>query len=89
MIIPTAAYAAEPARYAVPSILGALTRQLRDTAWGMQVPRPTQELAREVAAATGAKVGLSQMHVSRLLRRSLARLRAGLPGRSPVLRMPA
>lgn len=170
------------AGYAGPSILGALKRHFRDTAWGMQVPRSIQELARDVATATGelsqqrgrlptpaeladhlhvnvddllaaisasqayhlaslnapypgtsgadlidliggidpryasvddhlslrplfaalplrerriltmrfynqmsqtriaAEVGLSQMHVSRLLRQSLARLRAGMPG---------
>jgi RNA polymerase sigma-B factor len=41
------------ARYAVPSILGALKRHFRDTAWGMRVPRRTQELVRDVATATG------------------------------------
>jgi RNA polymerase sigma-B factor len=41
------------ARYAVPSILGALKRNFRDTAWGMRVPRRTQELVRDVATATG------------------------------------
>lgn len=39
--------------YAVPTIVGALKRHFRDTAWGMRVARPTQELAREVVAATG------------------------------------
>ncbi len=41
------------ARYAIPSILGALKRHFRDTAWGMRVPRSTQELARHLASATG------------------------------------
>ncbi|MEV1289474.1 SigB/SigF/SigG family RNA polymerase sigma factor [Micromonospora sp. NPDC049679] len=41
------------AGYAVPSILGALKRHFRDTAWAMRVPRSSQELAHDVAAATG------------------------------------
>lgn len=41
------------AAYAVPSILGALKRHFRDTAWGMRVPRSTQELTSEVITATG------------------------------------
>jgi RNA polymerase sigma-B factor len=41
------------ASYAVPSVLGALKRHFRDTAWGMRVPRSTQELVREVATAAG------------------------------------
>ena len=40
------------AAYAIPCILGALKRHFRDTAWGMRVPRSTQELAREAATAT-------------------------------------
>ncbi|MFC6016808.1 SigB/SigF/SigG family RNA polymerase sigma factor [Plantactinospora solaniradicis] len=39
--------------YAVPTILGALKRHFRDTAWGMRVPRSAQELTREVGIATG------------------------------------
>ncbi len=39
--------------YAVPTILGGLKRHFRDTAWGMRVPRSTQELARAVASAAG------------------------------------
>jgi RNA polymerase sigma-B factor len=38
--------------YAIPSILGALKRHFRDTAWAMRVPRSTQELVRELATAT-------------------------------------
>jgi RNA polymerase sigma-B factor len=38
--------------YAVPSILGALKRHFRDTAWGVRVPRSAQELAHAVATAT-------------------------------------
>ena len=37
--------------FAVPSILGALKRHFRDTAWAMRVPRPIQELALRVPAA--------------------------------------
>jgi RNA polymerase sigma-B factor len=40
------------ASYAVPSILGALKRHFRDTAWAMRVPRRTQELTLAIAAAT-------------------------------------
>jgi RNA polymerase sigma-B factor len=38
------------AGFAVPSILGALKRHFRDTAWAMRVPRPMQELALKVPA---------------------------------------
>jgi len=41
------------ASYAVPSIVGALKRHFRDTAWGMRVPRSIQKLALEAATATG------------------------------------
>jgi len=40
------------ASYAVPTIIGALKRHFRDTAWGMRVPRRIQELTLEIAAAT-------------------------------------
>jgi RNA polymerase sigma-B factor len=40
------------ASYAVPSILGALKRHFRDTAWAIRVPRRTQELTLDIAAAT-------------------------------------
>jgi RNA polymerase sigma-B factor len=45
--------------YAVPTILGALKRHFRDTAWAMRVPRSAQELTREIVTATGE---LSQQH---------------------------
>lgn len=38
--------------YAVPTIIGALKRHFRDTAWGMRVPRSTQELLLQIPAAT-------------------------------------
>jgi RNA polymerase sigma-B factor len=41
------------ASFAVPTILGCLKRHFRDTAWGMRVPRSTQELGRDVAVAVG------------------------------------
>ncbi len=41
------------AAYAVPTIVGALKRHFRDSGWGMRVPRPLQELARELDIATG------------------------------------
>jgi RNA polymerase sigma-B factor len=40
------------AGFAVPSIVGVLKRHFRDTAWAMRVPRPIQELARQVPSAT-------------------------------------
>ncbi|MGH3731582.1 MAG: SigB/SigF/SigG family RNA polymerase sigma factor [Micromonosporaceae bacterium] len=40
------------AGYAVPSIRGALKRHFRDAAWGMRVPRATQELVLEAAIAS-------------------------------------
>ncbi|GAA1030569.1 SigB/SigF/SigG family RNA polymerase sigma factor [Virgisporangium ochraceum] len=36
--------------YAVPTITGALKRHFRDTAWGMRVPRSTQELLLDLPA---------------------------------------
>lgn len=41
------------AAFAVPTILGDLKRHFRDTAWGMRVPRASQELTRRVVTATG------------------------------------
>jgi RNA polymerase sigma-B factor len=40
------------ASYAVPSIIGALKRHFRDTAWAMRVRRRTQELTLDLATAT-------------------------------------
>jgi RNA polymerase sigma-B factor len=37
--------------YAIPTIVGALKRHFRDAAWGMRVPRSTQELARTASVA--------------------------------------
>jgi RNA polymerase sigma-B factor len=37
--------------YAVPTIIGALKRHFRDTAWSMRVPRSTQELLLDIRAA--------------------------------------
>jgi RNA polymerase sigma-B factor len=39
------------ASFAVPTVLGELRRFIRDTAWPAHVPRPLQELVREVRAA--------------------------------------
>jgi RNA polymerase sigma-B factor len=47
------------AAYAVPTIIGALKRHFRDTAWAIRVPRPIQELAQHVPTATGQ---LSHQH---------------------------
>ena len=50
------------ARYAVPSVLGALKRHFRDHGWGVHVPRALQERALEVNAAIehlSAESGLS------------------------------
>jgi RNA polymerase sigma-B factor len=38
--------------YAIPTIIGALKRHFRDTAWGMRVPRATQELLLGLSAAS-------------------------------------
>ena len=40
------------AGFAIPSILGALKRHFRDTAWAIRVPRSIQELSLRVPAAT-------------------------------------
>jgi RNA polymerase sigma-B factor len=40
------------AGFAVPSIVGVLKRHFRDTAWAMRVPRPIQDLASRMPAAT-------------------------------------
>jgi RNA polymerase sigma-B factor len=40
------------ASYAIPSMLGALKRHFRDTAWAIRVPRSIQELTLEIATAT-------------------------------------
>jgi len=45
--------------YAIPTILGALKRHFRDTAWAMRVPRSTQELVLELRVATST---LTQVH---------------------------
>jgi RNA polymerase sigma-B factor len=39
--------------YAIPSILGALKRHFRDTAWGMRVPRAMQELVLLIWSRSG------------------------------------
>ncbi|MFI6823744.1 SigB/SigF/SigG family RNA polymerase sigma factor [Micromonospora sp. NPDC050187] len=41
------------ASYAVPSILGAIRRHFRDTAWAIRVPRAAQELTARVPVARG------------------------------------
>ena len=38
--------------YAIPTIIGALKRHFRDTAWGMRVPRATQELLLGLSTAS-------------------------------------
>jgi RNA polymerase sigma-B factor len=38
--------------YAIPSIVGSLKRHFRDTAWGMRVPRSTQELVLATRSAS-------------------------------------
>jgi hypothetical protein len=50
------------------TVLGALERHFRDSAWGVQVPRSTQH-------RTATEIGISQPHVSRLLKQSLPDLR--------------
>lgn len=54
--------------YAVPTITGELRRRFRDHLWDVHVPRSVQELRNDT-------LGISQMHVSRLIQRSCARVR--------------
>jgi RNA polymerase sigma-B factor len=68
-----------------PRYAGVDDRQLLRPLLAALPPRDRRILALRFYGQTSqtgiaAEVGLSQMHVSRLLRRSLARLRAGLPG---------
>ena len=77
--------------YAVPTMLGELKRYFRDNGWAVHVPRGMQERVMQVdnavkdlsrrlgrspsVAEIAERVGVSQMHVSRLIRRALERLR--------------
>ena len=77
--------------FAVPTILGELKRHFRDKGWSVRVPRDLQELSVKVdrigeelsrelgraptPAEIGQRVGVSQMHVSRIIRGAIARLR--------------
>ena len=77
--------------FAVPTILGELKRHFRDKGWSVRVPRDLQELAVKVdrvgedmsrelgraptPAEIGERVGVSQMHVSRIIRQAIGRLR--------------
>ena len=76
--------------FAIPTMLGELRRHFRDTGWAVHVPRRMQELGRDAQRAIvilrfgeelsqseiGSTLGMSQMHVSRLLRRALTRIEA-------------
>src|SRR5437773_1825339 len=57
--------------YATPNIIGEIKRHFRDRGWSVRVPRGLQELNVQIAQ----KIGISQMHVSRLIRRSLEKIR--------------
>ena len=74
----------ELSTYAVPTIVGEIRRHFRDRSWSVHVPRRMKELSLRVSrlvddlsselgrAPTVAELDISQMHVSRLLRRALA-----------------
>jgi RNA polymerase sigma-B factor len=84
--------------YAAPTIIGALKRHFRDTAWGMRVPRATQELLQAIPAATShlthlrgrppRPVELAE-HLSDTIDALLAATNAGQVYRLPSLNEPA
>jgi DNA-directed RNA polymerase specialized sigma subunit len=70
------------ARGLAPTISGELKRHLRDRSWAVHVPRPVRDRRilhlrfREdrIQSRIGEQVGLTQMQVSRVVRRSILRL---------------
>src|SRR5919106_1062683 len=81
--------------YAVPTIVGEIRRHFRDKAWAMHVPRRLKELSVRLSrvldelttelgrSPTAPELGISQMHVSRLLRRALTIMRGRIEEVSP------
>src|SRR2546429_1099909 len=74
--------------YATPNIIGEIKRHFRDRGWSVRVPRGLQELNIQLSRLLEEKtvefgrsptiaqqVGISQLHVARLIRRSLEKIR--------------
>ncbi len=77
--------------YAVPTITGGIRRHFRDRTWSMRVPRRLKDLQSSINGAVGPlsqelgraprpseiadRIGISQMHVSRLLAQTVGQLR--------------
>lgn len=64
------------ATFAMPTVVGEIRRHFRDRTWGLRVSRGLKDLHLELRTAT--ELGVSQVHVSRILRSALERLRDAL-----------
>src|SRR5439155_572828 len=76
--------------FATPTIAGEIKRYFRDKSWAIRFPRRLQELYQQVMrfndemsqSEIAKRLGISQMHVSRLQRAALEQLRQYLPKES-------